>query len=167
MREKQGEPWPGKLGGAREIAAFTYIEVMVALSILSLVATSAFTSLGHANKRAVDNRVHTCAQALVQNQIDAFLTAGPFYPQLDPPIVPPELVVAKSTPTMPVYTDPANNHVTVKGSMTRMVADLELAQATNGTTDNLHTRRLRVRLDYTLHGKKYSVVMTTLRAADL
>src|SRR5438552_4887597 len=147
--------------------AFTYAEMMMALAILALVAASTFAAMSRANRYAVTNRVYTCAHTLVQSQIDTFLSVGPFYPQLSPPLVPTELATGTTTTTnVPIYADSASGSTVVDGTMTRTVVDLGLTQTTSGVTDDLHTRRLTVTLTYTFSGKNYSIVMSTLRASD-
>jgi type II secretory pathway pseudopilin PulG len=144
---------------------FTYAEMMMALSILALVAASTFAAMSQANRFAITNRVYTCAQALVQNQIDTFLSVGPFNPQSD--LIPAELATGTNTTNnIPIYADTASAATIVSGSMTRTVADLGLTQTTNSVTQNLYTRRLTVTLSYTFGGKSYSIVMSTLRASD-
>ena len=141
--------------------------MMMALSILALVAASTFAAMSQANRFAVTNRVYTCAQTLVQNQIDTFLSVGPFYPQFNPPLVPTELATGTNTSNnIPIYADTVTAATIVNGSMTRTVADLGLTQTTNSVTQNLYTRRLTVTLSYTFGGKNYSIVMSTLRASD-
>src|SRR5437879_7810837 len=83
---------------------FTYAEMMMALSILALVAASTFAAMSQANRFAVTNSVYTCAQTLVQNQIDTFLSVGPFYPQFIPPLVPTDRATGPNTSTnIPTY----------------------------------------------------------------
>jgi type II secretory pathway pseudopilin PulG len=152
---------------ASKLEAFTYTEMMMALGILALVAASTFAAMSQANRFAVANRVYTCAQILVQNQIDAFLSVGPFYPQYSPSIVPNELATGTTTTNnVPIYNDADSGGALVKGTLTRTVVDLGLTQTTNSATDNLNTRRLTVTLAYTFGGKNYSIVMSTLRASD-
>ena len=139
----------------------------MALAILALVAASTFAAMSQANRFAVINRVYTCAQTLVQNQIDTFLSVGPFYPQLTPALVPTELAAGTTTTNnVPIYADSTSGSTLVKGTMTRTVVDLGLTQTTNGVTDDLHTRRLTVTLTYNFAGKNYSIAMSTLRASD-
>jgi len=155
------------LKGQRREGAFTYIEMMMALSILGLVTGSTFTSMSQANKFAVSNRVYTCAQTVAQNQVDAFLTAGPFYPDASPALVPTELTTGTTTTNgVTIYTDSATGSNVVTGTLTRTVADLGVTQTTNGVTQNLNARRLTITLSYTFGGKGYSVLMSTLRASD-
>lgn len=115
------------------------------------------------NGSAAANRIYTCAEAIAQNQIDAFLSAKPYSPLLSQ--VPPELVPATTTPTVTIYNDPGGN-LTITGTLTRTVADLGLTQVTNGKTDNLDARRLSVTIDYTFKGKAYQVALSTVRASD-
>jgi prepilin-type N-terminal cleavage/methylation domain-containing protein len=155
------------IGKTRYRDAFTYTEMMMALAILALVAASTFAAMTQANRFAVTTRVYTCAQTLVQTQIDTFLSVGPFYPQLSPPLVPAELAAGTTTTNnVPIYADTASGSTLVSGTMTRTVVDLGLTQTTNSVTDNLNTRRLTVTLAYTFLGKNYSIVMNTLRASD-
>ena len=141
--------------------------MMMALAILALVAASTFAAMTQANRFAVTNRVYTCAQTVVQNQIDTFLSVGPFYPQLNPALVPTELATGTTTTNnVPIYTDTASGSAVIKGTLTRTVVDLGLTQTTNSVTDNLNTRRLTVTLAYTFGGKNYSIVMSTLRTSD-
>ena len=147
--------------------AFTYAEMMMALAILALIAASTFAAMSQANRFAITNRVYTCAQTLVQSQIDSFLSAGPFDPQFSPPLVPTELATGTTTTNnVQIYADTASGSTVVSGTLTRTVVDLGLNQTTNGSTDNLNTRRLTATLTYTLAGKNYSIVMSTLRASD-
>ena len=81
--------------------------MMMALSILALVAASTFAAMSQANRFAITNRVYTCAQTLVQNQIDTFLSVGPFYPQSD--LIPAELATGTNTTNnIPIYADTAS-----------------------------------------------------------
>ena len=98
--------------------AFTYAEMMMALAILALVAASTFAAMSQANRFAITNRVYTCAQTLVQNQIDTFLSVGPFYPQFDPALVPTELAAGTTTTNnVPIYADTATAATVVLSSM--------------------------------------------------
>ena len=149
------------------LQGFTYAEMMMALAILALVAASTFAAMSQANRFAITNRVYTCAQTLVQNQIDTFLSVGPFNPQLNPPLVPTELATGTTTTNnVQIYADTASGGTVVSGTLTRTVVDLGLSQTTNGSTDNLNTRRLTATLTYTFAGNNYSIVMSTLRASD-
>ena len=139
---------------------------MMALAILGLVAASTFAAMSQANRFAITNRVYTCAQTIVQNQIDTFLSVGPFDPQLSPPLVPSELATGSTTTSVPIYADTATAATVVGGTLTRTVVDLGLTQTTNSVTDNLNTRRLTVTLTYTFAGRNYSIVMSTLRSSD-
>lgn len=162
-----GRTRPLFIGKGPRQDAFTYAEMMMALAILALVAASTFAAMSRANRFATTNRVYTCAQTVVQNQIDSFLSVGPFNPQLNPPLVPTELATGTTTTNnVQIYADTASGSTVVSGTLTRTVVDLGLSQTTNGSTDNLNTRRLTATLTYTFGGKNYSIVMSTLRASD-
>lgn len=162
-----GHPRPHFVGNPPQLEAFTYLEMVMALAILALIGASTFAAMSQANRFAAANRVYTCAQTLVQNQIDSFLSAGPFDPQSNPPLVPTELATGTTTTNnVQIYADTASGGTVVSGTLIRTVVDLGLSQTTNGSTDNLNTRRLTATLTYTFAGKNYSIVMSTLRASD-
>jgi hypothetical protein len=141
--------------------------MMMALAILALIAASTFAAMSQANRFAITNRVYTCAQTIVQNQIDTFLSVGPFNPQLNPALIPSELATGTTTTNnVSIYADTETAATVVSGTLTRTVVDLGLTQTTNSVTDNLNTRRLTVTLAYTFAGKNYSIVMSTLRSSD-
>jgi type II secretory pathway pseudopilin PulG len=144
---------------------FTYVELTIALALLTLSVAGTFPVLTQANTIAVTNRAHTCAEILVQNEIDAFLTAAPFYPQFS--LIPAELVTGTTTQNnVAIYTDSSTGDVVVSGTLTRTVADLGLTQTTNSATQNLQITSETVTLNYTFRGKAYSVSMSTLRTSD-
>jgi hypothetical protein len=117
------------------------------------------------NMSATSNRVYTCAETIAQNQIDGFLSAQPYSPQLSQ--IPTELVTGTTTSTVPIYTDPASGGtLSVSGTMTRVVEDLALTQLTNGKTDNLDARRINVTIDYTFKGRAYQVSLSSVRTSD-
>jgi prepilin-type N-terminal cleavage/methylation domain-containing protein len=61
-------------------AAFTLTEVLVASTILALIAASVIWGLNQLNYYASVSRLYTAAQTLAQNQIDLILTKAPFNP---------------------------------------------------------------------------------------
>jgi prepilin-type N-terminal cleavage/methylation domain-containing protein len=142
---------------------FTLVEVLCSLGLLTLVVTTSTWALIQMNGSATANRIYTCAEAITQSQIDAFLSAKPYSPQLSQ--IPAELVVATTTPTVTIYNDP-NGNLAITGTLTRTVADLGLTQTTNGKTDNLDARSLSVSLTYTFKGKNYTVALGTVRSSD-
>ena len=154
--------------------AFTLVEVMVSLALLTMLTVCATWAFGQMNASAASSRVNTCAQMVAQNYIDGFLSAEPYNPQLSPAQLPQFsaspvcTMVAPQTVTgnnVPIYTDPAGT-LTVTGTVTLAVADLAINQTTNGVTQSLNARRLRVTLAYTFRGQAYSVVLNTIRVSD-
>ena len=167
--------------------AFTLIEVLVSLGVLTLVAGSVSWSLTQLNFSAASNRIYTCAQTIVQNEIDAFLSAEPYsprhiaddgtaYPRTATPLIPAALTTGTFstgivTPTtgglVTIYTDPASGGtLTITGTLSRTVTDQGLTQTTNSKTDSLDVRSLSVTLNYTFKGKAYTVSASTLRTSD-
>src|SRR5438046_3171600 len=90
------------------VLGFTLAEVLVATSLLGLLAGSAIWTLTQANSYAAVSRLRTGAENAAQNQIDLILTDGPFNPQNTPPEIPAELQVGTSAPqTVTIYTEPS------------------------------------------------------------
>src|SRR6266851_1542996 len=104
-----------RLRGGRR-GAFALVDVMVGLALLTLIAASAIWSLTQMNRFAVSDRLATCAETIAQNQVDAFLMAGPFSVQLS--LIPAELAIGTTTiANVPIYTDPSNGVVVVTGTL--------------------------------------------------
>jgi prepilin-type N-terminal cleavage/methylation domain-containing protein len=209
-------------------AAFTLIEVLISLGLLTLIAGSVSWALSQVNVSAASSRVYTCAEIIAQNEIDEFLSAAPYNPQFNQ--IPAALVTGTSntpivTPTnadnsITIYAEPANwtyanaaartgatgfvagdigeiayqsdngtywrltattptwvsdnSLLVIKSNLPtdtpagfiRTVTDLALNQTTNGVTQSLNARSLRVTLNYTFKGKAYTVTLNTIRVSD-
>ena len=61
--------------------AFTMIEVLVAATLLGMLAAGSIWALTQANNYASINRLYTGAETAAQNQIDYLLADAPFNPQ--------------------------------------------------------------------------------------
>ena len=172
----------GTLRLCQRIRAFTLVETMSSLGLLTLLTVSVTWAFSQMNSSASSNRVYSCAQMVAQNYVDAFLSAEPYNPQLPPqspsPAPTPQLPQFSASPvctmaapqscgpvTVTIYTDPAGS-LTVTGNLSLAVADLALTQTTNSVTQNLNARQLRVTLNYMFKGKAYSVVLNTIRVSD-
>ena len=119
------------------------------------------------NNNAALSRLQTGASTVAQNRIDLILSDGPFNPQKNQ--IPPSLALGTqeigtaANPTIPIYTDPVTNTVSVWGRMTSTIADTGAVYS--GTTLNLY--RATVTVFYSYRGKPYSVTMQTLRTSDI
>jgi prepilin-type N-terminal cleavage/methylation domain-containing protein len=160
----------GFISGSRKVPAvgthcggFTFIEIMVALVIVAVVAAAAFWSLAAANRQAGANRLFTAGQAIAQNQIELFQTDGPFNPQLNQPVPLSLQIDTRSKQNVVIYTDPLNDNVIVTGTLTTTVSDPGITF--NST--NLNMRQVTVRLNYTYAGHNYVVSMNSMRTSDL
>ena len=95
-------------------SAFSIVEVLVSVAVLTLLGTGGIAGLLSINRLVVSNRLTTNAQALAQSRLDRIL-AEP-YPAGAPP--PAELTVGTSAQTgVPIYTDPLSNNVIVAGTI--------------------------------------------------
>jgi prepilin-type N-terminal cleavage/methylation domain-containing protein len=73
-------------------AAFTLVEVLVALVLLGVMCGGAYIGFAAVNTYAVSSRLYSEAQAVAQNQIDLVLSRGPFNITSTPNRVPVELM---------------------------------------------------------------------------
>jgi len=163
-RSKQGFiGCSGKLPGVgTHCGGFTFIEIMVALAIVAVVAAAAFWSLTAANRQASANRLFTAGQAIAQNQIELFQTDGPFNPQLNQ--IPLSLQIdTRAKQNVVIYTDPLNDNVIVTGTLTTTVSDPGITFS----GANLNMRQVTVKLNYTYAGHNYVVSMNSMRTSDL
>ena len=156
-------------------AGFTLTEVMVACTILALIAGSIIWGLNQLNYYASVSRLYTAAQTLAQNQIDLILTKAPFNPATSQYPTPNVLQVGTyysdpSNPNtlsstavlVPIYTDPSNGNQTVKGSIKTTVQDTGLQISGN----SLNIRQATVTVTYTFRNKTFTVKMDTMRTSD-
>lgn len=65
-------------GTARLRAAFTLIEIVIALAVLGTMAGGVYLGFNSINTYAVSSRLYSEAQAAAQNQIDLVLSKEPF-----------------------------------------------------------------------------------------
>jgi prepilin-type N-terminal cleavage/methylation domain-containing protein len=151
--------------------AFTLVELLVAMSIIGLVAGSSVWAMLDSNRFASIDRIRTAAKAACQEKIDQALTT-PYSSDALPPLFTtgsPASIPAPSgnpdrgTQTIPaetisLYVDQDNtNPQAVQGTRTTRVS---LSDATLGLV------RVWVRVDYTFRGKAYSYEMYVVRAPD-
>ncbi len=152
--------WTARYRSAEE--AFTLTDVLVASAILVVVGATAMYALSLTNRNAVNARVQTAAQSVVQNQIDQILTRGPYIPTNTPPLIPDVLKNTTPAKTVPVFVDPETGVVAVSGTLTTKIED---SGATASGTP-LYVLKAAVTLDYFIGPVPHKVVMNTLRAPD-
>lgn len=156
-----------KLSIRLRTAAFSLAEVMVAVGIFGIMASSSIVALNQMNNRAFISRCQTGASTVAQNQIDLILSDMPFNPQKNQ--IPPELTIgttlqgSATNPTLPVYTDPRVGGIVVYGWMTTTIADT--ATTMNGVA--LSVYRISVQVTYKFRGRTYAVTMNTMRCSDI
>ncbi len=147
---------------SRRSAAFTLTEVLIALAMIGLMASSAIWALVIINSNASVSRLYTGAMTAAQSQIDLILSDTPFDPQLDEYPAGGELALGTQSQTIPIYTDPATGNVVVSGTMTTTITDPGLQ--ING--NDLNTYQATVTVTYQFRNRNYTVTMSTLRASD-
>jgi prepilin-type N-terminal cleavage/methylation domain-containing protein len=85
---------------ARIRAAFTLVEVMVALVALGVMSGGAYIGFNAVNTYAVSSRLYSEAQAVAQNHVDLILSRGPFNITSTPNRVPVELMTVAELNTL-------------------------------------------------------------------
>jgi type II secretory pathway pseudopilin PulG len=153
-------------------SGFTFVETVVALGLISIGVATAITALTKLNSFASMSRNATGAYTVVQNQIDAILSNGPFNPQKTnfdgTAQIPPELKLDSSrggplvTPNVAVYQDPITG-VIVSGTLTTSVTDGTFTYY--GTTMYMYNATVTVTYKYL--NRNYSYSMSTVRASDI
>lgn len=170
-------------------AGFTFVEVVVGITLLSLGAGTVLFGLNQLNYFASVNRLYTAAQTLAQNQIDILLTMGPYDPSQskyplpsycgtssstnnilrtdvpyywDPTVATGSCPMSTTVKNVPIYIDPMNSNQVVTGTVLTTVKDTGVT--VGGTS--LDLRQATVKVSYTFRRRSYDVVMDTMRTSD-
>ena len=148
-------------------AAFTLVEILIALAVLGTMSAGCYIGFNAINAYAVSSRLFTEAQTVCQNQIDLILSKEPFDPTSTPAKIPTVLAIGTTTtPNVFIYEDPVTGKVIVTGTMVTTVTDAGMTQTFVGTNTSLNVRQANVTVSYTFRNTNYSVSMDTLRTAD-
>lgn len=140
---------------AKKNSAFSLVELLVAVTLISISMVTTFWALTQGNQNASIARLQTGAAVAAQNRIDLILSDSPFNPGNGQ--IPPELVPGRQTETgVAVYTDPVSG-VTVTGTRTTDVVDLK----------NMYIYSATVTVSYQYRNRFYSVTLNTLRTSDI
>jgi len=150
---------------------FTLIEVLVATSLLGLLAAGSIWTLNQANNYASVSRLYTGAETAAQNQIDYLLADSPFNPQNGEIGSTNEWAVGTSpAQTVTIYTEPAGvNGQThsVSGQMVTTVAKVPDPSISNAPGAQLNLYTATVVVTYTFRSKTYQVQLNAMRASDV
>jgi len=152
-------------------AAFTLVEVVVAVSVVAIGAACAVGALTRFNALASTARNATGAYTAVMNQIDLIQSDSPFNPQktnADGSVqIPPELQLgARTQNNISVYQDPKTG-VIVTGTMTTTVTDVSTTYTNGSVTFPVTMYKAVVTLTYTYLNRNYSFSMSTTRTSDI
>lgn len=167
-----GGAWPPRpWSRLSRCAAFTLVELLVAMSVIGLVAGSSVWAMLDSNRFAAIDRVRTAAKAACQEKIDQALTVPyasdaipPLFTTGSPATIPsPNGNPDRGTQTIPaetisLYVDQDNTSpAAVQGTR---ITRVSLSDAALGLV------RVWVRVDYSFRGKAYSYEMYVVRAPD-
>jgi hypothetical protein len=160
-----------------KVAAFTFVEALVAVSLIGVGVATSLTALLKVNSIACMARNATGAQTFAQNEIDKFLSYSPFNPQKtnlsdgtsqipkDPNNSPPAYDLTLGTHTysnVPIYKDP-DNGVVVNGTITTVISDA--SQSYNGYAIPMY--QAVVTVTYRYLNRTYTTTASTLRVSDI
>jgi prepilin-type N-terminal cleavage/methylation domain-containing protein len=146
----------------------TLVEIIIAIALLGLVATTAIATLMILNKNAVSTRIMTSAREIVQRNIEA--AVGPAFAPGSPPANGILNLTSASgavwdenggSNPVTIYTS-RDGTPTITGTLTRTV----LAEPSAVPAPTPDIRRVKFHLDYSLFGRAMSYEMTTLRSVD-
>lgn len=158
-------------------AGFTFIEALIAISLIGIGVATSLTALLKINSIACMGRNATGAQTFAQNEIDKFLSYSPFNPQKtnlsdgtpqvpkDPNNSPPAYDLTLGTHiynNVPIYKDP-DNGVVVTGTITTAIADV--SQSYNGVTIPMYQAVVTVSYNYL--NRSYTSTASTVRVSDI
>ncbi len=87
-------------------AAFTLIEIVIALAVLGTMASGCYIGFNSINTYAVSTRLYSEAQTVAQNQVDLVLSKGPFNITSTPYRVPIELMLTSELAALPLPSQP-------------------------------------------------------------
>lgn len=150
----------------KALAAFSVIEVVIAVGVLSLMIVASIQVLLVSNRLAASNRIMTAARAIVQRNIDTALTV-----RFDSNITPPILALT----TGANYDDDGGEDGNVDILVLKDGSGAQLPQVkgtlrrTVTTVANLQgadIRHVEFSLSYQFQGRPYNVVMSTVRTID-
>ncbi len=154
-------------GGSR---AFSLVEVLVAVSLVGLIAASAIWGLVQANNYAAIARLRTGALTAAQSRIDYLLADTPFNPQMGEYGTTNEWAVGSSIQSVTVYTEPAGaggqTH-TVTGLLTTTVSQVPDPTVGKAPGAQLNLYAATVVVTYTYRSRNYSVQLNAMRASDV
>ena len=160
---------------AKQHAAFTLMEVVMALAVLATMGAGCYIGFNSLNTYAISSRLYSEAQTAAQNQIDLVLSKGPFDPTNNkvPAALGGQVLAANAsttvtTPNVFIYEDPVSGNAVVVGTMTTTITNpgFSMTYPSGTTAVNLNTWRATVAVTYTYRNTNYTVSMDTMRTAD-
>lgn len=137
----------------KAIAAFTLVEVMIALGITVVVGAGIIGAMTQANRNAYATRNQTGAQELCEAKIDEIITVA----YTTSGAVPALLTSGTTSEPVNVYIEQNNTTVAVPGTRTTTIATANAS---------LKLLQVTVNVSYNFRGRPYSYQACTLRAPD-
>jgi prepilin-type N-terminal cleavage/methylation domain-containing protein len=157
-------------GRAAARSGFTLVEVLIAVSLLGLLAAGSIWTLSQANSYAALSRLNTGAQVAAQNQIDLIMSTGPFNPQNNEfGALPAEVLKPRGatplTENILIYIEPDQSNPVYATRVTTVAKDASLV-ASGASARDLNLYYASVAVTYTYRGKTHLVQLHALRSPD-
>ncbi len=147
--------------------AFTLVEVLIATTLLGLLAGGSIWTLAQANNYASIARLYTGAETAAQNQIDYLLSDSPFNPQNSEFGTTDEWKPGTSAiDTVTVYTEPAGTSGQAHSVLGTRTTSVTVNTVTT-LTQSLNLYSATVVVTYTYRSKNYRVQLNAMRASDV
>lgn len=158
---------PNLAARRRPSSGFTLVEVLVAVTLLGLLAGGALWTLAQANNYASIARLYTGAETAAQNQIDYLLSDSPFNPQNNEFGTSNEWNPGTSAiDPVTIYTEPPGTNGQVHSVMGTRTTTITVNTVTT-LTQSLNLYSATVVVTYTYRSKNYRVQLNAMRASDV
>ncbi|HEX4085872.1 MAG TPA: type II secretion system protein [Chthoniobacteraceae bacterium] len=151
---------PTNLRTLSRLAGMTLVEVLIALMVLAITASSILMAFAQINRVASTARLYAAAEFLVQSYIDRIQMVSPFVPENSSMAVPAELTLSGTTYATPLYVDPATNSTIVTGTVSCTGSNISSSSA------NEYAYQYVVTVTYTYRSHLYTVSASTVRGSD-
>ncbi len=147
----------------RRRGGFTFVEILVAASILVLFAGSALAALTQFNRFANASRLKSHALSLAQQRLDEILTVQWRVAATRPTVL---NAGTRTENDLVMNADAKNKATAYKSEFTSLAAPQTCTRTTVITNLTARMVRANVTVSFVYAGRSYSVNLTTIRSTD-
>lgn len=149
-------------GGPRSGRGFTIVEVIIAAGMFAIFAAGSVAAMTQVNRQAAAARLRTLALGVAQQRIDEVLTT-PWSGSVRPAVL---LAGARTDNNIPLNNDLTNAQAGLSSAFTTLDTEVAATRVTEVTDVPPRKVRAVVTVTYQYRNRTYTIVLTTLRAAD-